>query len=762
MSHDFPAGRWHAHWIWAEDVDNSGLRSIVALRREVHLDSVPARVPARISAISRYVLFINGVEVARGPVRANPRNQPYDVIDIAPFMRAGTNVVGVLCCRYSSANAWWLPPPAFANDLGAGALVFEAMLGADARLVSDGSWTATQLVGWDSTPGAEISGRGQEILDARSLPAGWADPGVPAPAWPAAAQRFARSVGEAGHAQPPSYPGGPFTERPIGWTAPSLITMAVDPGGSCVADRVVVGTIVVDAAIPAGEQLVVRTAELLDQDGNPAPSANDAAVAVMGDGTRRVLETMDIYGLQGLTLALPEGGVVHEVGVRERVYPVTGDAAFECSDEDLNRVYSVGRRTVTICSLDAYVDCPTREQRAWVGDAVVHQMVDLTTNLDWRLARWYPRLAASPRPDGMLPMAVAGEIEFHDFTVIPDWALHWVHSVHNLYRYIGDRELVAELLPVVEGVVRWFMRFVDVDGLPRDVFGWVIIDWSSVYSDGVSAALCGLWGRALLEFAEMSEWLGDQGRASWSRATHARLAAGFERLWNPVARRYGDSLVGDVLRPMASQHGQAAAIVGGLAPAERMDRLVEVMTDEANLVYAAFSAPDRPAAPNSGVEVGGAYLRSGPPEPWWDVERQVVRAQPFFRYVIHDALALAGRADLIASQCRDWVGALARCPTSWTETWYGGTVSHGWSSTPTRDLVQRVLGVEPDEPGFGVTRIQPNLGGLEWAQGAVPTPAGLLRVHATADSLTVDSPVPFVHDGRRYDAGHHAIVRAPV
>ena len=61
---------------------------------------------------------------------------------------------------------------------------------------------------------------------------------------------------------------------------------------------------------------------------------------------------------------------------------------------------------MSINSFDSYTDCPTREQRAWTGDSVVHQMVDLTTNADWRLARWHPTLTASPRSDGMLPMAV--------------------------------------------------------------------------------------------------------------------------------------------------------------------------------------------------------------------------------------------------------------------------------------------------------------------------------------------------------------------
>ncbi|GAA3670838.1 hypothetical protein GCM10022224_038840 [Nonomuraea antimicrobica] len=38
-------------------------------------------------------------------------------------------------------------------------------------------------------------------------------------------------------------------------------------------------------------------------------------------------------------------------------------------------------------------------------------------------------------------------------------------------------------------------------------------------------------------------------------------------------------------------------------------------------------------------------------EPDWDVDRLVVGAQPFFRYVVHDALALLGAAGEIAGLC---------------------------------------------------------------------------------------------------------------
>jgi alpha-L-rhamnosidase len=136
---------------------------------------------------------------------------------------------------------------------------------------------------------------------------------------------------------------------------------------------------------------------------------------------------------------------VRDIAVSEYHYPFTGEAAFTSSDPELNRLYQAGIRTTKMNSFDAFTDCPTREQRAWVGDGVVHQMVHLVANEDWRLARNYVTLGASPRPDGMLPMTVAGEIEYRGGYTIPDWALHWIHGVWNQFRHDGDRSATLRL-----------------------------------------------------------------------------------------------------------------------------------------------------------------------------------------------------------------------------------------------------------------------------------------------------------------------------
>jgi alpha-L-rhamnosidase len=155
---------------------------------------------------------------------------------------------------------------------------------------------------------------------------------------------------------------------------------------------------------------------------------------------------------------------LNRVEVREHLYPRTGEAYFRSDDPGLDALYRAGVRTVQLNSLDSYIDCPTREQRAWVGDAVVHQMVDLATNEDWGLARNYLELSDSPRPDGILPMVVAGDIEASGGLTILDWSLSWIHGLHIQYWHDGDLEGIRRHLPSAERVLRWYTSYLDERG----------------------------------------------------------------------------------------------------------------------------------------------------------------------------------------------------------------------------------------------------------------------------------------------------------
>lgn len=786
--------RWRARWIWhrrpaigldgaSTPVVEAPRDTVVLLRRSFTLDAVPARAPARCWTDGRHVVRVNGVEIARGPVRSDPHRSHYDVADLAPHLVVGENVIAVTARHYGRATSWWVPArPTY--TLGAGGVVFEARVG-DEWLVSDRSWWSHAGDAWEPVVAGDGAGSlPVEAFDARAFPAAWEWPGFAVTAddgWRPATELTPFHSGSHGDPHPPSEPFGVLRPPvriafPGGSTRPATATgtvrrigadPAADPvqqaladertaeavtGGVAVAGfdlgRIACGVVelVVEGA-PAGTVIDVAVAEHLDADGHLVPLGQHAGFRYVARGDdREVFTTFDLVGTRYLRASVrspePERAPRLGVAVHERLRPRPAGASFACSDPTLEQVYEVGLRTVDLCALDAYVDCPTREQRAWTGDSVVHQMVDLVANPDWSMARWHPQLAAAPRADGMLPMAAACDFAGDHHMFVPDWSLHWVHSVHNLSRYTGDRDLVAELLPVAEATLRWFEPFLDADGLLDRVSGWVLLDWASVYSEGSSSTLNALWARALEEVAEMAGWLGNAGTAEWASARRAGVLRAFDRFWDDARGVYVDHVVDGVPGRAAAQHGGAAALAAGLVPSARIDRVVDRLVDRGRLIRHSWAMD---TVTPEGEGIGYLYLTTGYPEPDWDVDEQMVAAEPFFRYVVHDGLARAGRADLVADQCRDWKVFLDRGETSWPEDWNGGTHCHGWSSTPTRDLIVHTVGITPAEPGYAAVRVAPALGDLEWARATVPTPHGPVTVDARADgTVEVDSPVPVV------------------
>ena len=57
---------------------------------------------------------------------------------------------------------------------------------------------------------------------------------------------------------------------------------------------------------------------------------------------------------------------------------------------------------------------------------------------------------------------------------------------------------------------------------------------------------------------------------------------------------------------------------------------------------------------------------------------------------------------------------------------FGKSLCHAWGASPIYLLGKYYLGVKPTSPGYGTYVVEPNLGGLKWMQGKVPTPNGVV------------------------------------
>ncbi len=671
--------KWNARWIWVDPPAQVASPIAAAaippretwnrfcyLRRAFDLASVPASVPARVTADSRFILYVNGVEAARGPARSVPECLAWCEVDLAPMMKPGRNVVAALVRFYGSPMPWWRP--AAANlQLGFGSFAFEAP---SIGIISDDSWKSRPAPYQQEVRApAMLPVPPMEIFDGREEPLGWTLAGYDDSSWKPAAVLSAGTLAAnrtlipvEPYTSPEPDEIAPLTSIPLTLREKRRCTTAPvsadDPIAAYPAHPSDTGDLMI--TFEAGETLATPWIEVCGPRGAivdvyAGEDVRDSGTAeirprdyasryiVRGNGVER-FEGYEAAGFRYLTVIARGGAEVLRSGATERRYPRAKGAFFSCDDERLNAIWNTGARTLDLCSTDAFVDCPGREQRAWLGDSYIHSLVSFVANSDWRLARRHLRICAhSRRPDGLLAMCAAGDFSLSS-TTIPDYSLHWVRALARYFDYSGDAETVRELAPAAVEVLAAFERYRAADGLIRAMPGWIFIDWAMTQRSEVVGALDALYAAALDDFAVLSEnALGDGRTGAVMRERAARTRAAFELLWDESCGAYVDAADARGALRRVSQQTNAAAIVGGCAPRKRWNRMLDYILDPERLVITPTISDNRMAYIAQRMDPA-EHVR-------FNQESDVVAAQPFFCHFVHDAIARAGRRHLIAANC---------------------------------------------------------------------------------------------------------------
>lgn len=784
---------WTAQWIGAHDMEPpSGVApgldgeavhndfETLLFRGDFHLVDPPPSAMLRIASDSRHIVWVNGREVCRGPVRSQPDRLIADEIEIGNLLIEGDNTLAVEVTYYGEPNAYWMPARS-SGGLGTAAVLLAEVVLPERGLViasTDSAWRVWRCDAATRLPRTDVEGVPAEILDARRRHPSWQVSTIP-DTWARASLVRAGHISSGGQSRPPAEPYGQVPSR----TRPTDVAKVIEPRSSW---HRPVGRPPArqPGAHPSSQVRLAEKASGSIGDGVPSPmrgsvvtydfgrvvfgllevevdassgvefdfDLRETAAATPGDGLHGLryfarggqdrFVSREPHGFRFASITAlgdnAEDARILRFVARDAKHSRTGRAWFRSSDAELDEIWAAGVRTVALCSTDAYVDCPTREQRAWVGDGVVDLEVDLYTNADRELARRYLELCASPTSAGLLPMSVAGDIEDAAATTIPAFSLYWIHALHLYALHEGLDDLVSELLPVAERALRWFARYQDDRGVLDSLPGWTLVDWSSVYTDGRSSVYTGLWARALAEFESMSGTSGNAASARWARQRYLQAQTGFEDFWCPSRQLYLDRPDDGTYRSKAaSQLASASAMVSGVVPVRRQRDLAVRISDPARLVTRSWLW-----RPVDGFDV--AAMEAGMlnhPEPDWDAVNEIVRAEPFGSSIVHDALSQAGCTEGLVRSIRSWRSFLNDGYDTFGEGWGWGTRVHGWSSAPTRDLLAHTLGLRPKQYGGELWTVAPKLGSLEFAEGAIETKQGLLSIKVDRKAIEIDTPV---------------------
>jgi alpha-L-rhamnosidase len=418
-------------------------------------------------------------------------------------------------------------------------------------------------------------------------------------------------------------------------------------------------------------------------------------------------------------------GMRLRVGTIGSNYAAEPVGAFECSDQQFNDLWRIARHTVQQCMQDAWIDCPGRESRQWVGDAVVQFDVAARTfgPSVYPLHRQFlVQAVEGQRADGLLRMFAPGDVSA-DALVIPDSSLLWIIGAERYFRESGDGETIERIMTGIERALGWFERHANAEGLLQNVPHWHFIEWANIGRDGISAPINALFAGALKAGADLADAVERPRLASrWRRSATLVAEALNQSHWDEARRVYVDNV--DPKSRMqgrrVSQHSNALMLLFALAPAKRAAQLVETITDVTRLKLTA--AP--PIVPE------------GDP---FDENVDVVRANSFLSHFVYDGLVLGGCFEWVLDDVRRVYAPMLATGTStlWESFSPTASLCHGFSASPAYQMSRWVLGIEAVEPGYSKFKLNPRPADLAWARGTIATPAGPITVawEARGDGL---------------------------
>ena len=362
--------------------------------------------------------------------------------------------------------------------------------------------------------------------------------------------------------------------------------------------------------------------------------------------------------------------------------------AFRCNDERLNRIWQVGAYTVHLNMQEYLWDGIKRDRLVWIGD--MNPEVS-TIDAVFGFNEVVPRSLDLTREVTPVTQWMNG---------ISSYSMWWVLIHEDLWMHYGNRAYLEAQKPYLATLLQRMADLVGPDG-EEHINGMRFLDWpSSPNAQGVTAGLQALLVMTLESGARMMNTLGDAETATRCREAATR----------------GRKVVPDV---NGSKSGAALLSLAGMTDARQTsDTVLKVGGPKGISTFYGFYVLQA-LAKSGDVDTALEFVRT-----YWGAMLDL-GATTFWEDFNLDWVPNAGRIDeLVPEGKKDIHGDYG----AYCYQGFRHSLCHGWASGPTAWLSQTVLGVKPLEPGCKRVRIAPQLGNLQWAEGAYPTPLGPIRI----------------------------------
>lgn len=169
-----------------------------------------------------------------------------------------------------------------------------------------------------------------------------------------------------------------------------------------------------------------------------------------------------------------------------QVYPAVAKKAVLENEFD-QRIYDICLRTMELCMMERYVDCPWREQCLYAFDSRNQMLFGYYAyeNGNAEYARSNILLISKDkRPDGLLSICFPCSMNL----TIPSFSLHYILAVKEYVEYTGDESIINEVYNKLDSLLNVFLKQIRDCGLAckfEEKEHWNFYDWSPHSEGGI-------------------------------------------------------------------------------------------------------------------------------------------------------------------------------------------------------------------------------------------------------------------------------------
>ncbi|WP_327365578.1 family 78 glycoside hydrolase catalytic domain [Streptomyces sp. NBC_01217] len=424
---------------------------------------------------------------------------------------------------------------------------------------------------WRTTLGPTTSSNwyGGEDYDARREIPGWDEPGRDRSTWPAAV-----ALGRPGSAGEPAALSARETE-PVRVTETLKGTEVAGAEGSRVFDlgRNIAGWPEITVTAPAGTTVRIHPAESL-KDGHAFQSISNVGAPLWDSYTTRgggASETwhprFGYHGFRYLELKGLSAGAT--VSVRGKVLRADNTSAggFTSSNDLINGVHSLIRRSIEGNMMSVLTDCPSREKLGWLEQDQL-AFPTLAANYDMRsyLRKIVRDMADAQTPDGLIPSTVPDYVNLAGaYRNDANWGGAFVLVPWQLYTTYGDEETLRTYYPRMKQYLTFLEQKVSGGILDYGLGDWFTPD--RTFPRAV-AGTYGYW-RVVDGLSRIAQVLGDDADAALYREKADTAAKALsDRFYDLATGTFGGG----------GQGAEALALDMGAVPEGERDRLLNHFT----------------------------------------------------------------------------------------------------------------------------------------------------------------------------------------